>query len=96
VGFFAPHWPTISLSGAPISFGREYPGIPVRLYFPVLGFAYLIDVQVAFSLWFFYLLSVLQIGLYNRFGLAMTAPDPYSTQHAALSWQGFGALAALL
>ena len=96
VGFFAPHWPTIPLDGAPISFGREYPSIPVRLYFPVLGFAYLINVQVAFSLWFFYLLSVLQMGLYNRFGLAMTAPDPYGTQHAALSWQGFGALAVLV
>ncbi len=96
VGFFAPHWPGIPLRGQPIQFGREYPGIPVRIYFPVLGFAYLINVQVAFSLWFFYLLGVIQMGLYNRFGLSMTAADPYSTQHAALSWQGFGALTILV
>ena len=96
VGFFAPHWPTIPLSGEPIRLGREFPAIPVRLYFPVLGFAYLIHVQVAFSIWFFYLLSVLQIGLFNRFGLSMGAPDPYSTDHPALSWQGFGAMTVLV
>ena len=96
IGFFAPHWPTIPLRGQPIQFGREFPSIPVGIYFPVLGFAYLINIQVAFSLWFFYLLGVIQMGLYNRFGLAMTAPDPYSTPHAALSWQGFGALTVLV
>jgi hypothetical protein len=96
-GFFIPHWPSIALRGQPISFGREFPGIPIRIYFPVLGFAYLINVHVAFSIWFFYLLSVLQMGLYNRFGLVMKpGPDPYSTQHPALSWQGFGAMTVLV
>ena len=95
-GYFWPHWPTIPTSGQPISFGREFPPVPVRIYFPVLGFAYLINVQVAFSIWFFYLLGVLQVALYNRLGLQMGTAAVYATNHPAMGWQGFGALVVMV
>ena len=96
VGYFAPHWPTIPTRGQSIQFGREFPGIPVRIYFPVLGFAYLINVQVAFSIWFFYLVGVFQIALYNRLGIQMGASEVYATNHPAMSWQGLGALIVMV
>ena len=62
----------------------------------VLGFAYLINVQVAFSIWFFYLLGILQVGLLNRFGVSLGTAEPFSTYHPVLSSQGIGALLALM
>ena len=95
-GFFQPHWPRIPTQGASLFFGKQFPGIPVRLYFPVLGFAYLINVQVALSIWLFYLLGVFQVALYNRLGVQMGSAEIYTTNHPALSWQGFGALIVMV
>jgi hypothetical protein len=95
-GFFNPTWPTIQETGNPIVISREFPPIPVRIYYPVLGFAYLINVQVALSIWLFFLLGVFQTGVLNRFGVAMGTAEPYSSSHPALSDQGFGGLLAMV
>jgi hypothetical protein len=42
----------------------------VYLYFPVVAFAYFTDLQVLFSVWFFYILTWLQIGSTIRLGIA--------------------------
>lgn len=49
---------------------RQTTRIYVRLSFPVLGFAYLINKDIAFSLWFFNLLYLVLKGWFNITGIA--------------------------
>ncbi|MCZ6633123.1 MAG: hypothetical protein O7G87_06930 [bacterium] len=45
---------------------------------------------VLFSLWFFNLLTVLQIGIFNRLGFNIGSPDPWTSSDPAVGWQNFG------
>jgi hypothetical protein len=67
--------------------------------FQLVGFAYFINRDVAFSLWFFYLLGVIQEGLFNTFGIQRVDSlfGVYS-RHAdsILTLQGFGAYMVLV
>lgn len=69
------------------------------IHFQLIGFAYFINRDVAFSLWFFYLLGVIQEGLFNTFGIQRVDPlfGVYS-RHAdsILTLQGFGAYMVLV
>lgn len=47
-------------------------GMPFRLNFPVLGLAYLMATNVAFSIWFFFLLGLLQWLLFARLGVSVS------------------------
>lgn len=43
-----------------------------RWSFPMIGFSYLINLDIAFSLWFFNLLATTQRGIFNVMGIAST------------------------
>ncbi|MBT5830810.1 MAG: hypothetical protein HOH77_11530, partial [Candidatus Latescibacteria bacterium] len=72
IGYFRPDFPVITLgiTGHKIGLGRFVPAFNVNFYFPVVGFAYFTDLQVLFSIWFFYVLTWLQIWSTVRFGIA--------------------------
>ncbi len=63
--------PSISL-GQTIPIFRNTTNLKFNLSFPMLGFAYLINLNVAFSLWFFNLLAKVITGFRNITGFAMT------------------------
>ena len=46
---------------------------------------------MSFSIWFFTLLTMIQEGLFNRFGYAIAGRDIYTFGHPGIGWQGFGA-----
>ena len=71
---------------------------PLRLdfHFPLMGFAYLINLDVAFSIWFFHLLGALQVGLYNRFGYTIGGSETYCSASPPMGWQGFGGFIVLV
>ena len=60
----------------------------------MLGFAYLIGVQLSFSLWIFYLIHALQEGLLHSLHLQHTAELPWSD--AGMGHQMIGACAVLV
>jgi hypothetical protein len=91
VGYFTPLFPTLPLRST-VNIARAFPVIYVYIFFPLIGFAYLINLDVSFSVWFFYLLGVLQVGIYNRFGFSIGKPDVYCSLAPSMGWQGFGAL----
>ena len=72
IGYFRPDFPVITLgvTGHKISLGRFVPAFNVNFYFPIVAFAYFTDLQVLFSIWFFYILTWLQIWSTVRFGFA--------------------------
>lgn len=94
-GYFNPLFPTIPMKSS-FQVARAFPGITTNLYFPLIGFAFLINLDVSFSVWFFYLLGVIQIGIFNRVGVTMGSADVYCSENVPLSWQGFGAFIVMV
>ena len=89
-------FPEIQLSSH-IGLFRDSINLPVVLSFPVLGFAYLINLDIAFSLWFFNVLVNVQKGLYGVFGITSgEALDTFSVNPPAIAHQEMGALIVLV
>ncbi len=61
--------PLINLAQS-IPIFRQTTDIAFRLSFPVLGLAYLINLDVAFSLWFFSIFSTMLKGIFNITGIS--------------------------
>ena len=95
VGYFLPTFPGILLRNS-VQLFRDAPVVQLNIYFPLIGFAYLINLDVAFSIWVFYLLGVIQMAIYNRFGISAGASDNYCSPSAVMSWQGFGGFVVLV
>lgn len=98
LGYFVPTLPAISLGArTSIRVGRAFPRIGVKVNFFLISFAFLTNLEVLFSIWFFYLVSVLQTGVFNRTGFTIGPPDMWgAVGGAAQGWQGFGAFCTLV
>ena len=72
------------------------PAVHLLLYFPVLGFMYLAPLAISFSVWFFHLLYLVQLGLINQLGVFSLRADPFVYGGTPLSWQSWGAFAAMV
>jgi len=93
-GYFVPAFPSIPLRNG-LQVFRGALALRLNIYFPLIGFAYLINLDVAFSIWFFHLLAMAQVALFNRFGYTIGAGDTYCSWSPPMAWQGFGALVVL-
>ncbi|MBM3264934.1 MAG: hypothetical protein FJY97_16110, partial [candidate division Zixibacteria bacterium] len=80
----------------PIPVATGFPPINVRLYFPVIGFMYFANVDVAFSIWFFYILTMIEEGIFNRFGMGVTTTDAFVWGLPSTSWQCWGAFITMV
>ena len=95
IGYFFHFFPTIEWN-YPIQTLRGFPPINIRLYFPVIGFMYFANLNVSFSIWFFFLLTLVEEGLFNRFGLGVTDADKFVWGLPSTSWQCWGAFVTLV
>jgi len=91
------HWffPTVPSTGVfrgvYIGTARDFPPIRFQLFFPLVGFTYLINLDVSFSIWFFYVLGIIQVGILKRFGMGIGPGDVYTSEgDASLGWLSFG------
>ncbi len=76
---FWTNWPHIPIMGSDvftITFGPSYPPLPIRLNIFSLCFAFFINLEILFSLWFFQLLGIFQTGAMNQVGLTSTTLLP--------------------
>ncbi|MFP4055314.1 MAG: DUF6785 family protein [Candidatus Brocadiia bacterium] len=96
ISYFEPGFPRIPLHGTWVSFGEGFPGINLILVFPTLGLAYFANSEVIFSVWFFYLLGVVQEGVYNRIGFSIGRSTVFCWSQAATGWQSFGAFVVMV
>ena len=96
VGFFFHFFPQIAWEH-PIQIARGFPTLSVRYYFPVIGFMYFANLNITFSIWFFFVIIMLEEGLFNRFGMGITDGDTFVLgQLPSTSWQSWGAFVALV
>ena len=96
VGFFFHFFPKIEWNH-PIQIAHGFPTINIRFYFPVVGFMYFANLNVTFSIWFFFLLLLVEEeGLFNRFGVGVTEADNFVWGLPSTSWQCWGAFVVLV
>jgi hypothetical protein len=81
-----------------LSLFRNTLPLTFRLSFPMIGFTYLINLDIAFSLWFFNLLDTLIQGLLNVLGINSAEKlGPYgASDKPILAHQGMGAMVVLV
>ncbi len=97
ISYFQPGFPRTDIwAGFSLQFGRDFPPIDLRLIPPIVGFIFLAGTGISFSIWFFYLVAVIQEGVTNRFGYDLTQPDAFVWGMQSLSWQGWGAFVGMV
>jgi hypothetical protein len=103
IHYFVPFVPQIPLGGwgidkiTSISFAQGFPGFLVNVYPPIIGFSYLMSLDILFSFWFFHVLALIQAGLYARLGYSLGASENYSSEYdASMGWQSMGAFVAMV
>jgi hypothetical protein len=75
-----------------ITIARGFPPAILTLSPLTLIFGYFTNLEVLFSIWFFYVLTMIQAGVFNRIGMDLGSSDPWCSFHPAIGWQGFGGM----
>ncbi len=110
VGFFVPlllhSWNSlnnyhdafqpIAVTGA-ISLLNGLVGVPVRLNLPITGLAYFMPLNVSFSIWFFFLVDIVQKLVFARLGIQIGPTDVWSSGGAGaeIMYEQAGAMLVL-
>lgn len=89
--------PGINLVGSTPVFRRTV-SLIFRWSFPMIGFSYLINLDIAFSLWFFNLVALSQRGIFNILGIASTEKLGIygAADNPIQAHMGMGAMAVLV
>ena len=97
IGSFYIGFPKLNFNHAvDMQLSQDFPTISLMLYFPVIGFMYLVSTSVSFSVVFFYLVAVVQEGITRRIGYDVTRPDAFVWGMQSLSWQAWGGFTAMV
>lgn len=97
ISYWRPGFPTIDIQKPhDVSLGPNFPSLNLILYFPVMAFAFFAELRVTFSIWFFYIIAVVQEGIINRIGYESTRADQFVWGMPSLSWQSWGAFVSMV
>ena len=81
--------------GTSLSILRDTADIRFLISFPILGFAYLIRLDIAFGMWFFNLLASVLLGVFRVVGIHSTEHLDFAANSPILAHQGLGAMIVL-
>lgn len=95
VGYFVHFVPKIEWF-YPVQLARGFPVLHIYFYLPVIGFIYFVNLNISFSIWLFYVLIIIEEGLFNRFGIGVTEGDVYVWGYPSTSWQSWGAFVVMV
>ena len=99
ISYFSPSFPQIPIGKAfDLRVAEGFVDTtPIRVNLYVVGFAYMVNTNILFSVWFWYVLVLLQRVMLDAVGYTVgPAGDGYGARDAMTSWQGFGALIVLV
>ena len=96
LGWFNPGFTPIPYNIGEIGFGPIFPMIPFRMQPVVIGITYFANQNIAFSLWFFNLVSIFFIGFLNSIGFTANPIMFYGAHHFATGAMMQGALISLV
>ena len=75
---------------------RRTTWVSIRVLFVIIGFSYLLNLEVSLSLWFFHLLGITQTGIFNTLGISTGTPDPFFHGDPSISHQSMGGMIVLV
>ena len=87
--------PTINLQTT-VPIFRRTTSLQIALSFPMVGFSYFINLDIAFGIWFFNLLAKIQEGSFAVLGIESTEKLDYTSGSPILAHQGMGAMIVLV
>ncbi|MFP4056446.1 MAG: DUF6785 family protein [Candidatus Brocadiia bacterium] len=99
VGYFVEGWPAFPGELPAVGLGRDFPALPLVLYWPMLCIAFFLTAQVSLSLWVFIILGVVEEGAFNRLGFSIRdslSVPCFDASRPALAWQSYGAMVAMV
>jgi len=99
--FFSPNFPLIPTALKGINLGNIIPNVPPihnRIHFLIMGFAFLANTQVLFSLWFFFAMALVEIAVFSKFGFNPkgAAATEFFVSGSYMGWQSFGGLTVIV
>ena len=96
-GYFSPALVQVPVfRDWPVQIFPHVPVINLLMYFPVIGFMYLVPTAISFSIWFFHLFYLVEWGFVQQAGILNLRGDPYVYSWTPLSWQSWGAFVAMV
>jgi hypothetical protein len=96
ISYFDPVFPSIPTNWGMVSLGPSFPAFALHINFALVGFTFFIHRQVAFSIWFFIVFSMIEEGVLNHLGFTIPNRECYTLGMPAIGWQSFGALCVLV
>ena len=96
---YYPPIPPIRLNYVRVPLFRNTVTLLLHTSFPIIGFSYLINLDIAFGLWFFHLVNVVEQGIFNTMGIGRPEPalGPYSSYMSPIIiHQAMGAMIVLV
>jgi len=97
ISYFKPGFPTIAIhEGMEVQVFDGAPPVVLKLYFPVMGFVYLIGTPISFSIWFFYLVAVGECALLSWMRISTLPAAFVSGPMMTLGWQSSGAFVTMV
>lgn len=97
ISYWSPGFPHLPIhDDYPVQVFRGAPPLILKIYFPVIGFVYLISTPISFSVWFFYLLSIPGTAFMNWLGVMVTPDSFMYSPHTQLQWTASGAFVAMV
>jgi len=97
ISYWSPGFPQLTIhNDYPVQLFRGAPTLNLKIYFPVIGFVYLISTPISFSVWFFYLLSIAGTAFMNWLGVMVTPDSFMYSAHTQLQWTSSGAFVAMV
>ena len=96
IKYFYPPFPAIPTNWGGVSLGPGFPWFALHINFALVGFTFFIHREVAFSIWFFVFLSMIEEGVLNNLGFTISGREVYTLGMPAIGWQSFGALCVMV
>ncbi|MCZ6635556.1 MAG: hypothetical protein O7G87_19315 [bacterium] len=90
LSYFSPNFPAYPWRLEPIHLGHHFLPIRMNLYWPIVGFTYFINLDISFSICFFFVLAVLEEGIFNRLGVKIAEANHNGTSFVPVGWQMMG------
>lgn len=75
-----------------IPLGEGFPTFRFTISILTLVFGYFSKSDVLFSIWFFHILAILQMGIFNRLGISKGGSDPWGSFDPTVGWQSLGGM----
>jgi len=97
ISYWQPGFPKLAIhDDYQVQVFRGAPSLILKIYFPVIGFVYLISTPISFSVWFFYLLTLAGTALANWLGVTVVPDSFMYSPHTQLQWTSSGAFVAMV